>query len=259
MSGTGAKPRGGTEKRSARRPVRQRLGLEEPTALTREARRSTRTRSVSPRRCSSSSCFGAIYLLLPKLVGVEDGIEKLERGRSGLDRDRVRLQRLDVLLLRRPVSRSGRRRRINLRWRESYQITMAGLAATRLFSAGGAGGIVLTYWALRKAGMEPRQSASRMVAFLVLLYAVYMLTLIIDGILLRTGVLLGPEPAWPDGGPGGDRRGGDHRLLADRADPEDFERRHRPAASARLSSHPAPPGDRAGDPRHRHPDRDRLY
>ena len=50
---------------------------------------------------------------------------------------------------------------------------MAGLAATRLFSAGGAGGILLTYWALRKAGMERRESARRMVAFLVLLYAVY--------------------------------------------------------------------------------------
>ena len=65
---------------------------------------------------------------------------------------------------------------------------MAGLAATRLFSAGGAGGIVLTYWALRKAGMERRQAASRMVAFLVLLYAVYMLALIVYGILLAPGV-----------------------------------------------------------------------
>jgi hypothetical protein len=42
----------------------------------------------------------------------------------------------------------------------SYQITMAGLAATRIFSAAGAGGIVLTYWALRKAGM-PRRRATR--------------------------------------------------------------------------------------------------
>ena len=41
-----------------------------------------------------------------------------------------------------------------LDWRASYQITMAGLAATRIFSAAGAGGIVLTYWALRKAGMS---------------------------------------------------------------------------------------------------------
>ena len=63
---------------------------------------------------------------------------------------------------------------VELRWKDSYDITMAGLAATRLFSAGGAGGIVLTYWALRKAGMPRKETAARMVAFLVLLYAVYM-------------------------------------------------------------------------------------
>ena len=83
---------------------------------------------------------------------------------------------------------------------------MAGLAATRLFSAGGAGGIVLTYWALRKAGMPPKNTAARMVAFNVLLYAVYLLTLLINGILLRTGVLLRRCAGRHDGGPGRDRR-----------------------------------------------------
>ena len=33
---------------------------------------------------------------------------------------------------------------------------MAGLVATRLFAAAGAGGIALTAWALRRSGMEPR-------------------------------------------------------------------------------------------------------
>ena len=79
-------------------------------------------------------------------------------------------------------------------WRTSYQITLAGLAATRLFSAGGAGGIALTYWALRRAGMEARQAASRMVAFLVLLYTVYLLALVICGIFLRVGLFPGPSP-----------------------------------------------------------------
>ena len=65
--------------------------------------------------------------------------------------------------------------RERLDWRASYQITLAGLAATRLFSAGGAGGIALTYWALRRAGMAAREAARRMVAFLVLLYTVYLL------------------------------------------------------------------------------------
>jgi uncharacterized membrane protein YbhN (UPF0104 family) len=53
---------------------------------------------------------------------------------------------------------------------------------------------VLTYWALRKAGMERRQTARRMVAFLVLLYAVYMVALVVFGVLLRVGVLSGEAP-----------------------------------------------------------------
>ncbi len=44
---------------------------------------------------------------------------------------------------------------LRLTWLETYEINMAGVAATLLFSAGGAGGIALTYWALRKAGMAP--------------------------------------------------------------------------------------------------------
>jgi uncharacterized protein (TIRG00374 family) len=81
-----------------------------------------------------------------------------------------------------------------LDWRASYQITLAGLAATRLFSAGGAGGIALTYWALRRAGMERRETARRMVAFLVLLYTAYLLALVICGIFLRIGLFPGPSP-----------------------------------------------------------------
>ena len=106
--------------------------------------------------------------------------------------------------------------RVKLRWKDSYDITMAGLAATRLFSAGGAGGIVLTYWALRKAGMPRKETAARMVAFLVLLYAVYMVTLVINGILMRTGVFSGPGAAGDDRRPRGDRRRRDPRLPADR-------------------------------------------
>jgi uncharacterized protein (TIRG00374 family) len=81
-----------------------------------------------------------------------------------------------------------------LDWSASYQITLAGLAATRLFAAAGAGGVALTYWALRRAGMGRRETATRMVAFLVLLYAVYMLTLVVCGIFLRIGLFPGSSP-----------------------------------------------------------------
>ena len=135
-----------------------------------------------------------IYLLFPKVVGVEDGLNTLSDG----DPVWIGVALLFslgmfgsyVALFRGVVGKA-----VKLRWRESYEITMAGLAATRLFSAGGAGGIVLTYWALRKAGMERKDAAARMVAFNVLLYAVYMLTLLINGILMRTGVFTGPAPA----------------------------------------------------------------
>ena len=140
------------------------------------SRRSSRTQSDRADRWSRSSILvAAIYFLFPKLVGVEDGIRKLGDG------DPVWITIAFAFSLLMFASYVGLFKgvigeQLNLRWSESYQITMAGLAATRLFSAGGAGGIVLTYWALRKAGMPRRQSAARMVAFLVLLYAVYMFT-----------------------------------------------------------------------------------
>jgi uncharacterized protein (TIRG00374 family) len=139
--------------------------------------------------------LGAIYILLPRIVGIQGALGQLSDAAPGW---LIVALVFDVLaffsyvaLFRGVVGE----RVVHLEWRESYQITMAGLAATRLFSAGGAGGIVLTYWALRKAGMERRQTACRMVAFLVLLYAVYMVALMVFGVLLRVGVLSGEAPA----------------------------------------------------------------
>jgi uncharacterized protein (TIRG00374 family) len=79
-------------------------------------------------------------------------------------------------------------------WKESFQITMAALAANRLFNAAGAGGIALTAWALRRSGMERRTVACRMVAFLCLLYVVYMLALIVFGLGLHWELFNGPDP-----------------------------------------------------------------
>jgi uncharacterized protein (TIRG00374 family) len=141
----------------------------------------------------------AIYVLFPKIVGADEAVSNLDdakwywilvaigfnvlafaayvalfRGILGGTRDDLVHRRLDL--------------------RASYQITMAGLAATRIFSAAGAGGIVLTYWALRKAGMPRRRAACRMVAFLVLTYFVYLAALVAFGVLLRTSVLPGSAP-----------------------------------------------------------------
>lgn len=79
-------------------------------------------------------------------------------------------------------------------WIGSYRISMAGVAATRLLGAAGAGGIALTFWAVRKAGMGKRMSVSYLVAFYVILYAIFMITLVVDGILLRARVIPGTAP-----------------------------------------------------------------
>jgi uncharacterized protein (TIRG00374 family) len=79
-------------------------------------------------------------------------------------------------------------------WNESYQITMAGVIATRLLAAAGAGGVALTAWALRRKGMRTATVARRMVEFLVVLYSVYVVALLLGGIGLRVGILSGPAP-----------------------------------------------------------------
>ncbi len=136
----------------------------------------------------------AIYILLPNLIGLEDAIVRLADAEAIWIVIAVGFMVLSfaayVSLFRGVVGE----RVLHLEWREAYQITLAGLAATRLFSAGGAGGIVLTYWALRKAGMSRRESATRMIAFLILLYGAYLVALVLFGVLLRTGALPGEAP-----------------------------------------------------------------
>src|SRR6202012_4863778 len=78
---------------------------------------------------------------------------------------------------------------LKLTWGETYEINMAGGAATLLFSAGGAGGVALTYWELKKSGMRRRGVSRRMIPFISRHYAFYPLALIVFGLLLRTGVL----------------------------------------------------------------------
>lgn len=83
---------------------------------------------------------------------------------------------------------------VHISWRSSYQITMAGAVATKLLAAGGAGGIALTVWALRAAGLDAKTVARRMTSFELLLYGVFMLSLVIFGGGLAIGVLPGNSP-----------------------------------------------------------------
>ncbi|HET8822713.1 MAG TPA: YbhN family protein [Thermoleophilaceae bacterium] len=86
------------------------------------------------------------------------------------------------------------RGRVAIGWRDSYDITMAGVAATRLLATAGLGGIALTGWALARAGMARRELTSGLTTFYVALYGVFMLSLVLVGSGLRAGVLPGRAP-----------------------------------------------------------------
>ena len=135
----------------------------------------------------------SIYFLFPKLAGLSGGLSRLDEADPlwigvaiGFN---VVAYATYIALFKAVVGGDA----LRLRWIETYEINMSGVAATLLFSAGGAGGIAITYWALRKAGMGRRDSARRMVAFITLHYAFYPLALIVFGVLLRTGVLNGKD------------------------------------------------------------------
>ncbi len=135
-----------------------------------------------------------LYLGLPNLVGFGATVKHLQEGDGGWLAVAALLEAISFsayVALFRAVFLHGTTR---IGWRVSYEVTMAGLAATRLFAAAGAGGIALTAWALRRSGMGRRAVASRMVAFLVLLYGVYMASLVIDGLGLYFGLWPGPAP-----------------------------------------------------------------
>jgi len=136
-----------------------------------------------------------LYLLLPQLAGLEDTWSRIEDGSPawialafvftlGMFWGYVELFR--GVFARASAGIVGRR--------ESYLITMAGLAASRIFAAGGAGGLVLQAWALRQAGLARRVVADKTISFLILTYFPYAAAVIICGFGLRLGIFPGEAP-----------------------------------------------------------------
>lgn len=125
-------------------------------------------------------------------------------------------------------------------WRASYQITMAGVVATKLLAAGGAGGVALTAWALRSSGLKARTVARRMTSFEILLYAVFMGSLLVFGVGLSGGALRGLAPSTLTALPAAFGAAVIGLALAMRAVPDDIERRL--SGLARRSRSRAAPG-----------------
>jgi uncharacterized membrane protein YbhN (UPF0104 family) len=76
-------------------------------------------------------------------------------------------------------------------WRTSSEIGLSELAANSLLSVGGAGGLALGAWILRRGGMDTGHIARRTVAFFLLTSLVNVTFLIVGGLGLATGLLSG--------------------------------------------------------------------
>jgi len=141
-----------------------------------------------------AAAIAFLYFVLPQIGGVKEAAEHVSKG------DRVWLAVALAFEVASIWSYIALFHGVHvppgspLRHSDSALITMAGIAATRLFAAAGAGGVALTAWALRRSGMERREVAERMIAFLILLYGVYLAAMLICGVGLRAGVFPGEAP-----------------------------------------------------------------
>jgi uncharacterized membrane protein YbhN (UPF0104 family) len=139
--------------------------------------------------------IAALYFLLPQIAGLQDTWHRIENGSPwwigvallfGVGMFVGYVEMFRGIFLRAGATRIDRQ--------ASYQITLAGLAASRIFAAGGAGGLALTAWALRRSGMRKRLVADKTLTFLILTYMPYMAALMICGVGLRLGIFNGEAP-----------------------------------------------------------------
>ena len=90
-----------------------------------------------------------------------------------------------VFLLHRVVARASPR----LSLKDSYDMTLGGAAATRLLPTAGLGGAAVTVWALRARGVRASEITERLLAFLLLLYGVFISALLASGAALAFGLV----------------------------------------------------------------------
>ena len=147
------------------------------------------TRAVVLLGAGAVVAVSVLYLLVPRLAGLDETWGRLRDGDPAWIAIAVALEFgsfAGYAALFRLVAK--------LDWRASLGITLAGVAATRLFAAAGIGGIALTAWALRRTGRRPRAVLTTLSTFFVVLYSVFMAAMVIAGVGLRKGWFEGPAP-----------------------------------------------------------------
>lgn len=125
-----------------------------------------------------------LYLLVPHLVGLENTWRRVRDGDPWWLALAVAFEIGSfagyVWLLRAVSATAGRQMSRAAGWR----ITLAGVAATRIITVGGAGGIAITVIGLHDEGFSTREASERQAVDLVLLYAVFFGLILIDGVVL---------------------------------------------------------------------------
>ena len=140
------------------------------------------------------AALGGLYFLIPKLAGLNQTWGRLKHGDPVMLAVAALFELASIAgygLLFATVFGRGTSR---VNWRASIQIPLAGIAAIRLLAAAGAGGVAVTVWALRRAGMAPGVIACRMVASYVVQYFVYLAALLGCGLGLHFGLFAGGGP-----------------------------------------------------------------
>jgi uncharacterized protein (TIRG00374 family) len=127
----------------------------------------------------------AIVTLLPGLEGLRERLSRAQPGWLLLGVGLKVLSGLGYVAVFRMVFC----RRMS--WRVSYQIGMSELGANALFPTGGAGGLALGAWALKRGGMPPAEIARRTVAFFLLTSIANFVGVLVVGTGLATQVFPG--------------------------------------------------------------------
>jgi uncharacterized protein (TIRG00374 family) len=154
----------------------------------------TRHRRAEMTMLGALVAVGFVYFVVPQIAGLGPTLRRLRTGDAWWLALGVALEAVSIAgeigLFRGVFSRPGSK----VGWRISYEITLAGGAATKILATAGAGGIALTVWALRAAGLSAADVATGMVCYEILTYAVYMGALVIFGLGLWFGIFAGTAP-----------------------------------------------------------------
>lgn len=154
-----------------------------PTIVTR-----ARLRTGSLRLAAVAIAVAAAIVLLPGLSGVRHRLAHVGPAWLVLGVALEVLSSLSYIALFHPVFCAG------VPWRISYLIGMSEVGVSALLPAGGASGLALGAWVLRRRGMPSERIAARTVAFFLLSSAANVPAVALIGLALTLGLVPGPAP-----------------------------------------------------------------